>query len=157
MKTVGISDGLGGEPANDANECEWESKRFDAPFREVRRGEAQGAKASSRHVSHRRLPKPSLLEACELVHRFSHLTNQFSLLTRHPGGAHGSDAPYPSVLLHVGESAFGFAGARLWKAVGQGLIKSAARFGRLSGPNLRHSQVKKRIRVQRPFPGALLQ
>src|SRR5437867_10762444 len=94
MKTVGISDGLGGEPANDANEREWESKRFDAPFREVRRGEAQGVKASSRHVSHRRLPKPSLLEACELVHRFSHLTNhQFSLLTRHPGGRTGVTRP----------------------------------------------------------------
>jgi hypothetical protein len=54
-----------------------------------------------------------------------------------------------SLLLHVSEGAFGFAGARFLKAGDQGLIKHSLRFGLLSGLELRHSHVKQRISAER--------
>ena len=61
-----------------------------------------------------------------------------------------------SLLLNVRKGAFRFGRERFLKAAGQSLIKGSTRFGLLPGLELRHSQVKKRIGVERPFPGAFL-
>ena len=58
--------------------------------------------------------------------------------------------------LEVREGLFRFGRERLLEASGQSLIKCPARFGSLPGLELRHAQIKERIRVERPFPGALL-
>ena len=58
--------------------------------------------------------------------------------------------------LEIREGAFRFAGERFLKATGQSLIECAARFGLLAGLELRHTKVKKRIGVERPFPSAFL-
>ena len=58
--------------------------------------------------------------------------------------------------LNICEGAFCFGRKRFLKAGDQGLIKDSLCFGLLSGLELRHSQIKKRIGVERPFPGAFL-
>jgi hypothetical protein len=61
-----------------------------------------------------------------------------------------------SFLLHVGKSAFGFGRERFLKTPSQRLIERPARFGGLSRLELGHSEIKKRICVQRPSSRALL-
>ena len=61
-----------------------------------------------------------------------------------------------SLPLEAREGLFRFGRERLLEASGQSLIKCPARFGSLPGLELRHAQIKERIRVERPFPGALL-
>ena len=61
-----------------------------------------------------------------------------------------------SLPLEICQGAFCFSRAGLLKAGDQGLIKDSARFGLLAGLELRHSQIKKRIGVERPFPSAFL-
>jgi len=61
-----------------------------------------------------------------------------------------------SLPLEIREGALCFSRERFMKAGDQGLIKDSARFGLLSGLELRHSQIKKRIGVERPFPSAFL-
>jgi hypothetical protein len=61
-----------------------------------------------------------------------------------------------SLSLEVRECALCFGRTGLLKAGDQGLIKDSARFGLLSGLELRHSQVEKRIGVERSFPSAFL-
>ena len=77
-----------------------------------------------------------------------------------PACATGVDRLYAKEVvllpLEVREGTFRFAGARFLKATGQGLIEGATRFGLLAGLELRHSQIKKRIGLERPFPSAFL-
>ena len=61
-----------------------------------------------------------------------------------------------SLLLNVRKGSFRFGGERFLKAAGQSPIKGSTRFTRLLGLELRHSQVEKRIGVERPLPGAIL-
>ena len=61
-----------------------------------------------------------------------------------------------SLPLEVREGAFRFAGERFLKAGDQSLIEGAARLDLLAGLELRHTQIKKRISVERPFPSAFL-
>src|SRR5439155_24805503 len=61
-----------------------------------------------------------------------------------------------SLVLKLREGAFCFGRERVLKAGDQGLIKHFARFGLLSALELRHSQTKKRIGAERPFPSAFL-
>jgi hypothetical protein len=76
----------------------------------------------------------------------------------------GVDRLYPeerardvfSLPLEIREGALCFGRERFMKAGDQGLIKDSARFGLLSGLELSHSQIKKRIGVERPFPSAFL-
>jgi len=58
--------------------------------------------------------------------------------------------------LEICQGAFCFSRERFMKTGDQSLIKDSARFGLLSGLELRHSQIKKRIGVERPFPSAFL-
>jgi hypothetical protein len=60
------------------------------------------------------------------------------------------------LMLQIRERAFCFGCQGLVKAGDQGLIKDSLRFSFLPGLELRHSQIKKRIGIERPFPGAFL-
>lgn len=59
--------------------------------------------------------------------------------------------------LELRKGALCFAGERFLEAAGQSLIEGSARFGFLAGLELRHSQVKKRIGIERPFPSGFLE
>lgn len=61
-----------------------------------------------------------------------------------------------SFLLHVGKSAFGFGRQWFLKTPSQRLIERPACFGGLSSLELGHSEIKKRICVQRPLSCSLL-
>jgi hypothetical protein len=61
-----------------------------------------------------------------------------------------------SVLLEIGEGAFGFACARFLKASDQRLIEYPLSFGLLPGLELGHAQIKQGIGVERFFPSAFL-
>jgi hypothetical protein len=61
-----------------------------------------------------------------------------------------------SLPLEIRERTFCLGCERLVKPGEQGLIKDPLRFGLLSGLELRHPQIKKRIGIERPFPGAFL-
>src|SRR5205807_10466730 len=61
-----------------------------------------------------------------------------------------------SLPLEICQGAFCFSRERFLKAGDQGLIKDSACFGLLAGLELRHSQIKKRISIERSFPSAFL-
>src|SRR5262249_60704876 len=61
------------------------------------------------------------------------------------------------LLLQVSEGAFGFARERFLQSASQSLIERTARLACLPGLELGHSEIKKRICVQRSLSRALLQ
>ena len=62
-----------------------------------------------------------------------------------------------SLTLEICEGTFCLGRERLLKTGDQSLIERSTRFGLLSRLELRHSQIKKRIGVERPFPSAFPQ
>ena len=61
-----------------------------------------------------------------------------------------------SLPLEIRKGAFRFGRKRFLKSGDQSLTKRSARVGLLISLELRHSQIKKRIGIERPFPGAFL-